>query len=83
MQLALTIVSPEKTLFDGNVKSVQVPGVLGRFEILENHAPIISSLNPGVIVYNTGSETNSLSIKSGFVEVEKNKVMICVELKQS
>ncbi len=81
MQLALTIVSPEKTLFDGNVKSVQVPGVLGRFEILENHAPIISSLNPGVIVYNTGSETNSLSIKSGFVEVEKNKVMICVELK--
>lgn len=81
MQLALTIVSPEKTLFDGNVKSVQVPGVLGRFEILENHAPIISSLNPGVIVYNTGSETNSLSIKSGFAEVEKNKVMICVELK--
>lgn len=81
MQLALTIVSPEKTLFDGNVKSVQVPGVLGRFEILENHAPIISSLKPGVIVYNTGSETNSLSIKSGFVEVEKNKVMICVELK--
>lgn len=81
MQLALTIVSPEKTLFYGNVKSVQVPGVLGRFEILENHAPIISSLNPGVIVYNTGSETNSLSIKSGFVEVEKNKVMICVELK--
>lgn len=81
MQLALTIVSPEKTLFDGNVKSVQVPGVLGRFEILENHAPIISSLNPGVIVYNTGSETNSLFIKSGFVEVEKNKVMICVELK--
>lgn len=81
MQLVLTIVSPEETLFDGTVNSVQVPGALGRFEILENHAPIISSLTSGVIVYKTESESFSLAIKSGFVEVEKNKVMICVELK--
>jgi F-type H+-transporting ATPase subunit epsilon len=60
MQLSLTIVSPEETLFDGEVMSVQVPGVLGRFEILENHAPIISSLTSGDIVYKTKSESSSL-----------------------
>lgn len=81
MQLVLTIVSPEETLFDGEVTSVQVPGVLGRFEILENHAPIISSLTSGDIVYKTKSETYSLGIKSGFVEVQNNRVMICVELR--
>lgn len=81
MQLSLTIVSPEETLFDGEVMSVQVPGVLGRFEILENHAPIISSLTSGDIVYKTKSETFSLGIKNGFVEVRNNKVMICVELR--
>ena len=63
MQLSLTIVSPEETLFDGEVMSVQVPGVLGRFEILENHAPIISSLTSGDIVYKTKSESSSLGIK--------------------
>lgn len=81
MQLSLTIVSPEETLFDGEVMSVQVPGVLGRFEILENHAPIISSLTSGDIVYKTKSESSSLEIKNGFVEVQNNKVMICVELR--
>lgn len=81
MQLSLTIVSPEGTLFDGKVMSVQVPGVLGRFEILENHAPIISSLTSGDIVYKTKSESSSLGIKNGFVEVQNNKVMICVELR--
>lgn len=79
MSLNLTIVSPEKTLFSGNIRSVQVPGTLGRFEILENHAPIISSLSAGAIVYHTGAETGNLPIKRGFVEVENNKVMICVE----
>lgn len=64
MQLSLTIVSPEETLFDGEVMSVQVPGVLGRFEILENHAPIISSLTSGDIVYKTKSESSSLGIKT-------------------
>lgn len=81
MQLSLTIVSPEETLFDGEVMSVQVPGVLGRFEILENHAPIISSLTSGDIVYKTKSESSSLGINNGFVEVQNNKVMICVELR--
>lgn len=78
--MTLSIVSPEKTLFDGDVKSVLVPGTQGLFEVLENHAPIISSLGTGDIVYETSDGKESLTIKSGFVEVTKNRVVICVEL---
>ena len=49
--LFLTIISPEKILFKGNVENVLVPGELGEFEILMNHAPIISTLIKGRIVY--------------------------------
>ena len=49
--LHLRIVSPEKVVFDGKVDSVLVPGTLGSFEILKDHAPIISSLEKGVVVY--------------------------------
>ena len=45
----LEIVSPEKTLFTGDVKSVHVPGTEGSFQILDNHAPIVSTLKKGSI----------------------------------
>ena len=49
--LRLKVISPEKILFDGDVESVTVPGTLGEFEVLENHAPIISSLNAGKMTF--------------------------------
>ena len=78
--LSLKIVSPEKIIIDGNVESIRVPGTLGSFEILENHAPIISSLETGVVEYSTKDGMNSLNIKGGFVEVKKNEVNVCVEV---
>lgn len=78
--LTLKIVSPERIVYDGPVKKVRVPGTLGSFEILDNHAPIISSLEVGVVEYDTGGETASLSISGGFVEVRKNEVNLCVEV---
>lgn len=54
--LVLTIVSPEKILFKGEVENVLVPGELGEFEILKNHAPIISTLVEGRVVYTIDSE---------------------------
>ncbi len=75
----LTIISPEKVLFTGKVTSVQVPGKAGRFEVLANHAPIISSLDKGTILYKDDDE-HTQEIKRGFVEVANNKVTICVEL---
>ena len=79
--MQLKIVSPEKILFVGEVRSVVVPGSIGMFEILENHAPIISSLEKGVVTYKpAGTEATSLEIQGGFVEMQKNEVRLCVEL---
>lgn len=78
----LKIVSPEKIEFEGEIESVLVPGSLGQFEILINHAPIISSLEKGKVVYTLpGGEKKPLDICGGFVEVQKNVVSLCVELK--
>ena len=78
--LTLKIVSPEKIEYDGVVESVLVPGSMGQFEILDNHAPIISTLQKGVVEYATQEGKVSLNILGGFVEVQKNQVSLCVEL---
>ncbi len=78
--LQLRIVSPEKIEFDGTVESVLVPGTLGQFEILTNHAPIISSLGVGQVVYIASDGQHTIDIAGGFVEVQKNKVSLCVEI---
>lgn len=79
--LELKIVSPERIEFEGEVESVMVPGTLGQFEILVNHAPIISSLEKGTVTYTTPTgEKNQLEIAGGFVEVQKNVVSLCVEI---
>ena len=80
LMLKLKIVSPEKIEFDGEVQSVLVPGTLGSFEILQNHAPIISSLEKGVVTYETAEGKKSLEIIGGFVSVNQNQVNLCVEL---
>ena len=54
--LKLRIVSPERIVYDGEVNSLKVPGTQGSFEILDNHAPIISALSEGVIEYSTESK---------------------------
>lgn len=76
--LRLKIVSPEKVEFTGEVESVKVPGTMGNFEILQNHAPIISTLQKGIVEYNG----QQLAILGGFVEVQKNEVSLCVEINE-
>ncbi len=79
--LKLKIVSPERIEFDGEVVSVLVPGTVGQFEILVNHAPIISSLDKGRVVYELlDGEKKNIDIIGGFLEVQKNVVSVCVEL---
>lgn len=73
--LKLKIVSPERIEYTGEVESVKVPGTQGNFEILTDHAPIISSLQKGVVEY----DGKQLEILGGFVAVQKNEVSICVE----
>lgn len=78
--LQLRIVSPEKVEYDGAVESVLVPGTAGQFEILNDHAPIISTLQKGVVEYVNQEGKVSLNILGGFVEVQKNVVSLCVEI---
>ncbi|WP_028909980.1 ATP synthase F1 subunit epsilon [Prevotella sp. AGR2160] len=78
--LTLKIVSPEKVVYQGPVENVTVPGTLGSFEILNNHAPIISSLEAGRVTYTTDQGRQQMDIEGGFVEVKKNVVNLCVEV---
>lgn len=80
--LQLKIVSPEKVEYDGAVESVLVPGTMGQFEILTNHAPIISSLGVGDVVYEASDGKHTIGISGGFVAVQKNQVSLCVELQE-
>lgn len=80
MSLKLKIISPERIEFSGEVQSVLVPGTKGSFEILTDHAPIISSLQPGVVEYATAEGKEQLAITGGFVEVQRNEVSLCVEV---
>ena len=76
----MKIVSPEKVVFDGAVERIVVPGTSGEFEILDNHAPIISTLEKGRLVYQDSEGRHEQMVNGGFVEVQKNNVNICVEL---
>ncbi len=75
--MKLEIITPEKRLFDGKVKLVKVPGSKGSFEILNNHAPIISTLEKGTIKVITENDAQEFfDIQSGIVEVKANIISI-------
>ncbi len=78
--MTLEVITPEGKLFSGKVELVTVPGTKGAFTILTNHAPIISSLTKGEIVYRQKEDEKSISIDEGFVEVLNNHVSVVVEI---
>ncbi|MDR0828923.1 MAG: ATP synthase F1 subunit epsilon [Prevotellaceae bacterium] len=78
--MKLEIITPEKTVFRGNIKSVTLPGTLGLFEVLENHAPLISSLKEGTVkIVKANGEEKTVEILDGFAEVSNNEINVCVE----
>lgn len=77
--MELTIHTPEKEVFAASVVSVIVPGTSGQFEILNNHAPIVSSLSHGQVRISLESgDKQNYFIESGFVEVLNNSVSLLV-----
>ncbi len=78
--MILEIVTPDEIIFSGEVKLVQVPGTNGSFEVLKNHAPIISTLEKGKVkVVETDNTETFFDIEKGVVEVNKNKVILLAE----
>ena len=77
--MKVIISKPDTTLYDGDAKLVQLPGSGGLFEMLDNHAPIISSLSKGTIrlVNNEGEKT--FEIRGGVVKGQQNDLMILVQ----
>ncbi len=78
--ILLEINSPQSTLLSRKVEKVFLPGVCGSFEVLRRHAPLITSLVEGQIRYYADGQMHSMSICSGFVEINNNKVSVCLDL---
>lgn len=77
----LEIITPDKRVFEGDITSVKVPGTLGSFEILNNHAPIVSSLDKGEVRVKTSKgELLHYQVDGGVVEVMKNKISLLIEV---
>lgn len=77
--MQVEIITPDKTLFEGTAKAVQLPGTDGSFQIMNNHAPIISTLRNGKVKIDTDSGSEVIEINSGVVEMNNNKVIILAE----
>lgn len=77
--MTLELISSHEILFKGEAESVTLPGALGSFTVLKNHAPLISVLTKGKVNYRTpeGKE-ESVEIKGGLVDVDNNVIAVCV-----
>lgn len=75
----LEIITPDKKVFSGEVTSVAVPGTSGQFQMLNSHAPIISSLVNGTVKVKTSTGTQTFDVKGGVVEMLDNKITLLAE----
>ncbi len=76
----LEIITPKKVVFSGDVTSFSAPGVLGGFQVLKSHAPLLSSLSIGEVkVVDAAGNESRYATSGGFVEVHENKVILLAE----
>jgi len=75
----LEIITPDKKLFEGEATIVTFPGSDGSFQVMNNHAPLISLLGAGVVEYKTNEQRLKINITGGVVEVLKNKVIVLAD----
>ncbi len=76
MNIHLSIITPEKSIYEDEVEEVVVPTVDGEIAILSNHINLLTQINPGELIIKKGSSSQSLAITGGFLEVSNNKVSI-------
>jgi F-type H+-transporting ATPase subunit epsilon len=78
--MKIEIITPDKKIFDGEIKSVRVPGKKGSFQVLKDHAPIISTLENGSVRM-VDQENNEIvyEISGGVIEVKANKIILLAD----
>ncbi|MEI6853327.1 MAG: ATP synthase F1 subunit epsilon [Bacteroidota bacterium] len=78
--MLIEIISPEATLFSGEVTRAKFPGKDGSFEVLNNHAPIVSVLKKGKIkLVDASNQTTFFEVNGGVIEMQKNKIIVLAE----
>mgnify|MGYP003326766134 FL=1 len=78
--MLLEIITPESKVYKGEVKSVLLPGTNGKFEILNNHAPIISTLTAGQIrIVNNNDQREMFNINGGVIEMQNNNIIVLAD----
>jgi F-type H+-transporting ATPase subunit epsilon len=78
--MKIEIITPDKKIFEGDIKSVRVPGRKGSFQVLKDHAPIISTLERGLVIM-VDQESNEIKyeISGGVIEVKANKIILLAD----
>ena len=77
--MTVEIITPDKEIFSGNASLIQLPGIDGLFEVLENHAALVATLKKGTVKLISEEKTLYFEINGGVVEVLKNKVEVLAE----
>ena len=76
----ITVLTPDREVFKGAIKSVKVPGIGGEFQVFANHAPVVSGLKKGnVTIDRSEGGKMTFSIQKGFIEVLNNEVSLLVQ----
>jgi len=78
--MKIEIITPDKKVYEGDINSIRVPGRKGSFQVLKDHAPIISTLENGtvIIVDHLGNELR-YEISGGVIEVKQNRIILLAE----
>ena len=78
--MKIEIITPDRKVYEGEIKSVRVPGKKGSFQVLKDHAPIISTLERGsVILVDQANNEKIFEIDGGVIEVKMNKIILLAE----
>jgi F-type H+-transporting ATPase subunit epsilon len=78
--MKIEIITPDKKIFDGEIRSVRVPGKKGSFQVLKDHAPIISTLESGIVrIVDQENNEITFDIGGGVIEVKANKIILLAD----
>ena len=83
MALHFELVSPEKLVFSGDVQQVDLPGAEGEFGVLENHAPVVATLRPGILTVHTAGGAQRMVVLGGFAEVSASGLTVLAEVAET